>query len=279
MTTRALLLASLLLIALPAAAQERFDLSDAAGKKPISGTLILTLAGAELDLVVDGKAQHLAGALTAGKDGARTGTLAPPRGLAGAIEQAQGKPWKATLRRDGPLVSLRLARGFKRLNLRGEVALGARDERNEALIRRFYEAFAAGDGETMAASYAPEARFTDPVFPDLRDGAAGDMWKMLCESKPKVVFSGIRADARYAVAHWEADYELFGNQVHNVIEARFELRDGKIVRHVDSFDFKVWSRQAFGVLSRAVPSAFLQHVVRKISASRLATWQKEHPRK
>ncbi|MFT4048815.1 MAG: nuclear transport factor 2 family protein [Solirubrobacterales bacterium] len=40
-------------------------------------------------------------------------------------------------------------------------------EDNAKLIERFYAAFASRDGETMAACYAPDATFSDPVFPDL----------------------------------------------------------------------------------------------------------------
>ncbi|TMH06089.1 MAG: DUF4440 domain-containing protein, partial [Betaproteobacteria bacterium] len=34
--------------------------------------------------------------------------------------------------------------------------------------------------------------------------------------------------------------------VHNAIDARFEFRDGLVIRHVDRFDFWRWSRQALG---------------------------------
>ena len=34
--------------------------------------------------------------------------------------------------------------------------------------------------------------------------------------------------------------------MHNSIEARFELEDGKIVRHQDSFDLWKWAGQALG---------------------------------
>jgi len=38
---------------------------------------------------------------------------------------------------------------------------------NEELIDRFYAAFGARDGAAMSALYAPDARFSDPVFTDL----------------------------------------------------------------------------------------------------------------
>lgn len=33
----------------------------------------------------------------------------------------------------------------------------------------------------MAACYAPDVRFSDPVFGELRGAQAGDMWRMLAE--------------------------------------------------------------------------------------------------
>ena len=50
---------------------------------------------------------------------------------------------------------------------------------NESLIERFYGAFGRRDGAAMAACYAPDATFSDPVFPDLRGEEPGAMWRML----------------------------------------------------------------------------------------------------
>ena len=47
-----------------------------------------------------------------------------------------------------------------------------------ALIERFYTAFQAKDAEAMARCYAPDARFSDPVFTDLQGPLPGDMWRM-----------------------------------------------------------------------------------------------------
>lgn len=122
---------------------------------------------------------------------------------------------------------------------------------NETLIRKFYEAFARLDGDAMASCYAPDVRFSDPVFPDLQGPRAGGMWKMLTARAKdlKLETSGFRADDRTGEAHWEAWYTFSatGRAVHNIIDARFEFRDGLIVRHVDTFDFWRWSRQALGL--------------------------------
>ena len=122
---------------------------------------------------------------------------------------------------------------------------------NEALIRRFYEAFARGDGAAMAACYAPDAHFSDPVFTDLRGERAGAMWKMLTGRAKdlRVVHSDVSADDREGRAHWEADYTFgaTGLPVHNVIDARVTFRDGKILRHVDTFDLHRWTGMALGL--------------------------------
>ena len=67
---------------------------------------------------------------------------------------------------------------------------------NAELLENFYRALQRGDGETMAASYAADAHFSDPVFTDLNGSEPGDMWRMLT-SRAKdfsLVFDGIRAD-------------------------------------------------------------------------------------
>lgn len=38
--------------------------------------------------------------------------------------------------------------------------------------------------------------------------------------------------------------------MHNVIDARFTFRDGKIIRHVDSFDLHRWAAMALGPAGR-----------------------------
>lgn len=121
---------------------------------------------------------------------------------------------------------------------------------NEALITRFYEAFAARDPEGMAACYHDGVRFSDEVFPDLRGPRAAAMWRMLCERGEDLVvtFSDVEADEGTGTASWEAVYTFAasGRKVHNRIRAQFRFADGRIVEHRDAFDFWAWSRQALG---------------------------------
>jgi ketosteroid isomerase-like protein len=118
------------------------------------------------------------------------------------------------------------------------------------LINRFYEAFTERDGAGMSECYHPEIEFSDPVFPQLRGEQAGNMWRMLCERGKdlRVEYRDVEANDASGQAHWEAWYTFSatGKKVHNIIEARFAFRDGKILRHRDAFSFYAWARQALG---------------------------------
>ena len=63
------------------------------------------------------------------------------------------------------------------------------------LIERFYRAFDDGDGDTMAACYAADARFSDPVFPDLRGSQTGAMWRMLTSGPGELRIELLEHDA------------------------------------------------------------------------------------
>jgi len=127
---------------------------------------------------------------------------------------------------------------------------------NAAVIQRFYEAFQAKDHETMAASYADNATFKDPVFPQLEGWRIGAMWRMLCERGKdlELVFSDVRAEGDSGSAHWDADYTFSatGNLVHNVIDARFTFQDGKILTHEDSFSLHRWAGMALGMKGKLI---------------------------
>lgn len=154
---------------------------------------------------------------------------------------------------------------------------------NAALLRRFYDAFAALDAATMQSCYAGKASFRDEVF--TLDGAQeiGAMWHMLCDATRergrdawRLEADGIEADDRRGNARWQAWYRFSatGRKVHNVIDAEVEFEDGRIVRHVDRFDFWRWSRQALGVpgvlLGWAPP---LRRKVRATAAANLARYR------
>ena len=143
---------------------------------------------------------------------------------------------------------------------------------NAALITRFYTALSRLDGAAMAACYADNATFSDPVFVDLKGSEPGKMWRMLCArgNDMTVVFDGIEADDAIGKAHWVATYTFSGNKVVNDIQARFTFKNGKIETHQDQFDLYLWMRQALGlkgVLLGRIPA--VQAKLRKTARERL----------
>ncbi len=76
---------------------------------------------------------------------------------------------------------------------------------------------------------------------------------MLCASQKDGAFnvnvSQIKVDQNTAFANWEAFYTFnkTGRKIHNIIQAEFKFKDGKIISHKDTFDLYKWSIQAFGI--------------------------------
>lgn len=121
---------------------------------------------------------------------------------------------------------------------------------NQQLIERFYQAFQQRDWRTMQTCYHTEATFHDPAFRTLNCKQTKAMWHMLCENAKefRLEFSDAAANENTGKCKWRASY-LFsrsGRQVHNIIDAAFQFKDGLIVSHRDSFDLWRWSRMALG---------------------------------
>jgi ketosteroid isomerase-like protein len=142
---------------------------------------------------------------------------------------------------------------------------------NKELIKTFYSAFKQKDHQVMAQCYHPEAYFKDEAF-ELTGKEIGAMWHMLCERGQDMTmeFSVTEKDGEIS-AHWEAKYSFSqtGRLVHNIIDAEFEFRDGKILKHIDHFNFWSWSRQALGA-----PGLFLgwtQLLRKKVSTMAMAS--------
>ena len=149
---------------------------------------------------------------------------------------------------------------------------------NEELIQGFYSAFAEGDHATMAAAYADDAVFQDPVFGELDAESVRAMWKMFCTSGNDIdlSFGDVIADDVAGSAKWEARYKFpkTGRDVHNKIAARFTFRDGLIVRHDDSFDLYRWTRMALGPPGIVLGwSPLVQKKVRAQARSQLARFR------
>ena len=149
-----------------------------------------------------------------------------------------------------------------------------------ATIERLYAGMAAHDGDAMAACYAPEATFTDPVFTGLRAGEPGDMWRMLMSRSGDMAVHLTEHEATgdgRGSAHWIAHYTFSstGNRVVSDVQSLFDFdHRGLIVWQQDDFDFWTWARQALGrpgLLLGWTP--MLQHKVRDTSKGQLAAFR------
>jgi len=122
----------------------------------------------------------------------------------------------------------------------------------DELIQRFYTAFDRKDGDAMAACYAPDARFSDPVFGELRGAEPGAMWRMLTaqarDLSVELVEHATDPAAGTGDARWIARYTFTqtGRPVTNDVRARFRFAGGLIAEHDDAFSFHAWARQALG---------------------------------
>lgn len=151
---------------------------------------------------------------------------------------------------------------------------------NEQLIHTFYSAFQKGDFATMQQCYHNEATFSDPVFQNLSSKEARAMWQMLISASKdlRVEFDQVKATDRRGTAHWDAYYTFSktGNKVVNRIDASFEFKDGKILKHTDVFDFWKWSRQALGTTGLLLGwSPLVKNKVRRMATKNLRKFMKD----
>ncbi len=165
-------------------------------------------------------------------------------------------------------------------------------------LKRFYNALAHLDPDTMALCYAPDVRFRDEVFTLDGSDQVMAMWRMLCESAQtsgranwKLNYRVISAGADTGQLQWSAHYRFGKVQrpVHNRIKATFRFNAaGQITQHHDQFDFWRWSRQALGLpglllgwsplLRRQVRSKALHGLNRYIAENPILTQARPDPR-
>lgn len=148
---------------------------------------------------------------------------------------------------------------------------------NEQLVNKFYKAFTQKDFNTMVECYHPEATFKDEAFDLKGKKQVGSMWSMLIErgTDLKMEFSSVQANDLNGKAHWEAWYTFSstGNKVHNIIDANFTFKEGKIFTHRDSFDFHRWASQSLGITGKLLGwTGFLHQKVRNTAMSGLENY-------
>ncbi|MCD0469736.1 nuclear transport factor 2 family protein [Flavobacterium sp. JAS] len=150
---------------------------------------------------------------------------------------------------------------------------------NEALITKFYTAFAYADAKTMCECYHPKIHFIDPAFGLLKEEQVSKMWEMLIlksKGNIKIEFSNVKADDFSGSANWVATYNFSktNRKVINRIAAEFAFQDGLIIKHTDNFDVWKWSKQAFGPTGYLLGwTGFFQKKVQQQALSSLKKFQ------
>lgn len=152
---------------------------------------------------------------------------------------------------------------------------------NAQVIEKFYASFARRDYQGMLACYDPNVEFADEVF-TVQGKRAHAMWHMLVESGKdlKLEYRGINADDTRGQAHWQARYTFSATKrpVHNILDAEFKFRDGKMIWHRDHFDFWRWSRMALGPMGIFLGwTPFVRNKVRETAARNLDKFIAAHP--
>jgi ketosteroid isomerase-like protein len=167
---------------------------------------------------------------------------------------------------------------FVMCNLSNIKAQTMNSKTNEALITKFYTAFAQLKAEDMVACYDSTVVFEDPGFGVLINDDAKNMWRMLTsnnKSQLKITFDCVTATDTKGSANWVASYifSATGRPVINRVSAQFEFKNGKISKHTDSFNFWTWSRQALGFVGYTLGwSSFLQNKVKQKTNSFLRSY-------
>ncbi len=119
-------------------------------------------------------------------------------------------------------------------------------EENAAILTRAYAALQRCDAAELGGCYADDATFEDPVFGRLDAAGTRKMWSTLLRSGTLRMTFTVEPTDDGGTVQWIADYVLNGRPVHNAITSAVVLRDGKIARQHDTFDFPKWVSQAVG---------------------------------
>ena len=152
----------------------------------------------------------------------------------------------------------------------------------EQLIEKFYISFQNKNWKGMQECYDDTVIFSDPVFQLLKGKEAFAMWHMLISAGKDLTlsFKNVKANDLSGSCQWDAHYSFSrtGRKVHNIIQAEFKFKNGKIIEHYDSFDLWRWSRMALGTSGVLLGwSSIVQDKIRGTAQSALRKFITEHP--
>ncbi len=149
---------------------------------------------------------------------------------------------------------------------------------NDALLTKFYTAFANANSNQMSECYHAKIQFSDPVFGLLKGKEVSAMWEMLLEkSNGNLVidFSEVKADDYSGSVKWVATYRFSktNRKVINIIHSKFQFQDGLIIKQADDFDVWKWASQALGVSGFLLGwTGYLQKKIQKNASDSLKSF-------
>jgi ketosteroid isomerase-like protein len=149
------------------------------------------------------------------------------------------------------------------------------------VVDQLYQCFALRDGDGMAALYAEDAVFSDPVFPSLRGAEIGAMWRMLTGRSQDldIKLEDVEGGGESFLARWTARYTFTatGRKVTNRVTSAIQVRGDRIAAQRDSFDFPLWQAQALGNFGRLLGwSGLPGMMIRRKAAQNLAAFRAKH---
>ncbi len=147
----------------------------------------------------------------------------------------------------------------------------------DAVVRRFYDAFARGDAAAMNACYASDVTFSDPVFGELHGDRARAMWTMLCGNLRDFSLTYEILEASGEIVRGRAIatylYSATGRTVRNEITGTFLCKEDAIVRQDDVFDLWKWSSQALGPAGALLGwTPFMKRKIHTMATGRLESF-------
>lgn len=156
---------------------------------------------------------------------------------------------------------------------------------NLEVVTAFFASYQNHDYTGMHSCLDPQVEFSDLAFRRIVGADVRAMWQWFCvptESRPKPVriasFQILNAEGDRVTAKYEVDYTLEGgHRVNYVIQSGFTVRNGKIVRQVDTpavSNFK-FAGMALGFpKSLLALTPFFKPIIRREMGKKLAEFQR-----
>jgi hypothetical protein len=95
-----------------------------------------------------------------------------------------------------------------------------------------------------------------------------------------VEFKNISANEKTGSVEWIACYifSVTGSNVVNRIKSNFVFEQGKIIKHIDHFNFYDWAKQALGASGLLLGwTPFVKNKVRKVAMKNLQDYMNKGP--